>query len=351
MKVLLIIPSTGKLSGVDYHRMHVPHTYLNKHGEGVEYSQCNDLTALTIEELKEFHVIVCNRLISKIGKHKEALEILKQLDAKLIVDMDDDYQLPSWHILYDEARIANHSRDIIETLNHAHIVTCTHSGLADTLKHVYKGKIVIVPNAINPIGQYMSTKEIETDRLTFGWSGSIVHFDDVLQMYDSLVPMYKDTELGEKFKFVYGGHDHKDIVSNSILSVLSAKGTATDKQFSTFLATDVHEYARFYDLINVMTIPLRPNRFNANKSNLKILETGFKKRACIVSPVEPYTSLIKPGKNCLTAKNKHDWYKHMVRLINNPELRYDLASQLYEDVHAYHIEHIAPIRQAIYRLC
>ena len=351
MKVLLIIPSTGKLSGVDYHRLYVPHTYLAQQNNDIEHSQCNDLTALSIHELKEYNVIVCNRMISKIGKHNEALEILKKLDAKLIVDMDDDYQLPSWHVLYEGAKATEHTKHIIETLNHAHIVTCTHSGLADTLKHVYKGKIVIVPNAINPIEQFVATKEIEGDRLTFGWSGSITHFDDVLQMYDSLVPMYKDTELGEKFKFVYGGHDHKDIVSNSILSVLSAKGTATDKQFSTFPAENVYNYAKFYDLINVMTIPLRPNRFNANKSNLKMLETGFKKRACIVSPVEPYTSLIKSGKNCLTAKNKHDWYKQMVRLINNPELRYDLASQLYEDVHAYHIEHIAPIRQAIYRLC
>lgn len=351
MKVLLIIPSTGKLSGVDYHRMYVPHNYLAEHGEGVEYSQCNDLTALTLDELKEFNVIVCNRGISKLGKHKESLDLIKQLDAKLIVDMDDDYMLPSWHILYEGAKASNHTKEIIETLNYAYIVTCTHSGLADTLRQVYKGKIVIVPNCIIPEGQFKVTKELVTDRLVFGWSGSVTHFDDVMEMYDSLVPLYKDADLGNKFKFVYGGHDHKDIVSNSILSVLSAKGTATDKQFSTYAATGVHEYANFYDLINVMTIPLRHNRFNSNKSSLKMLESGFKKRACIVSPVDPYTSLIKGGQNCLTAKNKHDWYRQMVKLINNPELRFDLADKLYEDVQAYHVKNIAPIRESIYKLC
>jgi hypothetical protein len=39
----------------------------------------------------------------------------------------------------------------------------------------------------------------------------------------------------------------------------------------------------------------------------------------------------KHGKNCLVA-GKKDWYKAMRRLIENPELRKDLGSQLKEDV-------------------
>lgn len=351
MKVILIIPSTGKLSGVDYHRLFIPHGYLSENSD-IEFIQSNDLTVIPVDVLNSADVVVVNRLISKQGTHEESLKIIKSIQAKLVVDMDDDYMLPSWHFMYEDAKLSNHTKQIIETLQAADHVTCTHIGLADTLRQVYKGPITIVPNCIYSADQFKLTEELVTDRLVFGWTGGISHFDDVLEMYDSLVPLYKDDVLGSKFKMLYGGYEHKDIISNSILSVLSGKGIATQEQFSTFAGTNVHEYANFYDLINVMLIPLRPNRFNANKSNLKMLEAGFKGRSCIVSPVEPYTSLIKAGKNCLTAKNKHDWYKQMVKLIKNPELTIDLSEQLYQDVQEYHVKNIAPIREQLYKsLC
>jgi hypothetical protein len=99
----------------------------------------------------------------------------------------------------------------------------------------------------------------------------------------------------------------------------------------------------------VSLIPLRNNRFNNLKSNLKLIESGFKKCAVIVSNVFPYTPMLKHGVNCLVVKNKHDWYRHMVKLIENPNMIEDLSEQLYIDVQAQHMEEVVKTRFETYK--
>lgn len=357
MKILLVIPSVadigkgGYYSGVDYHRMYIPHKALYNQWDDIEFITTNDISALSQEELNECTAVVVNRVLSKIGKHKEAVEMLNKSEAKLIVDMDDDYMLPSWHIMYEAYRANNTSREIVETLKRADYVTCTHYRLANVIKEITNVPISIIPNSILPSEpQFEVTPELVTDRLVFGWSGSVTHFEDVLEMYDSIVPLLSDPILGDKIKIMYGGFEVKDRVSQAIASVLTGKSIAKPEQFMYAPAAKSSEYAYYYNMINVCLIPLRPNRFNSNKSNLKMLECGFKKRAAIVSEVDPYLSVInKTPKNCLTVKNRHDWFKHMSKLAKNPNMRYDLAEQLHEDVQPYHANEISKIRYQLYK--
>ena len=90
--------------------------------------------------------------------------------------------------------------------------------------------------------------------------------------------------------------------------------------------------------------PLVDSTFNANKSQLKIIEAGFHKKALIASEVQPYTldliSAVDNGNfndkgNALVVgkmKNHKDWAKHMKRLIDNPNMIEDLGNRLYETV-------------------
>jgi len=104
-----------------------------------------------------------------------------------------------------------------------------------------------------------------------------------------------------------------------------------DNNYGRINAADVYSYAQAYNLMDIGLIPLRYNEFNRAKSELKMLEMGAFGLGVIVSDVESYQWMSKHGKNCLVA-GKKDWYKSMRRLIENPELRKDLGSQLKEDV-------------------
>ncbi len=193
----------------------------------------------------------------------------------------------------------------------------------------------------------MKAAKTKIDNTTFGWSGSVTHFEDVLEMFESLLGMYKNHD---NFKIVYGGFESQDMTSQAMAGILTAKGIAKPEQFSYYAACDVSQYALFYEAIDVALIPLRNNRFNNMKSNLKMLEAGFKKKAVIVSNVWPYTSII--NNNCLKVKHKNDWYRQMTKLLQNPNMISELAEQLYYDVQPYHIDNIAKTRYEIYQtLC
>jgi glycosyltransferase involved in cell wall biosynthesis len=83
-----------------------------------------------------------------------------------------------------------------------------------------------------------------------------------------------------------------------------------------------------YEDIDVALIPLKHGKFNSHKSELKLIEAGTTGCAAIVSNVEPYKAYLKDGYNCLTTSETNGWYRSMKRLINEPNLREDLAGNL-----------------------
>jgi glycosyltransferase involved in cell wall biosynthesis len=90
--------------------------------------------------------------------------------------------------------------------------------------------------------------------------------------------------------------------------------------------------------------PLVETDFNINKSQLKIIEAGFHKKAVIASEVNPYlldlVNAVDNGNfnnngNALLVnpkRNHKDWAKQMKRLIENPNMIEDLGNRLYETV-------------------
>lgn len=347
MKILLIVPSYPKISGVAYHRLWIPHNVIGvMNKDYVSIELCNEIDTKTYDELKRFDFVVANRFISQRGETRQLTERLKLWGVKYILDLDDDYKLPASHILYNSARNHNHTEQIIMSVKNAYAVTCTHDVLAAAIaSEIGHDSVHIVPNGILPHDQF-APKLSNTEVPTLGWSGSITHFDDVFLVYDAMTALYSSSY---KFKFVYGGYDPKDHTSSAIAGVLSAKGKAKPGQFELFPATDVYTYAKFYDNIDIALIPLRDNRFNNMKSNLKILEAGFRKKAVIVSDVFPYSPILRHGENCLVVKHKNDWYKHITKLIESPRLVQKLADNLYSDVQEFHMENVASTRYNIYK--
>lgn len=364
MRILILIPSytetllgqKSTLNGVDYHRLLNPHRALYKYyPDEVELCQVTDIDSDeidgmdSIEFLKTFDLIVGNRTMSKILQSKRCADKIKQAGVKFVLDMDDDFHLPTNHIMYEMSKVEGIGGDVRDSIRLADVITCTHQLLADEIKKEFgKKETYLIPNGLPNFAQF-ETKPFESDlKVVFGWSGSITHFEDIMLMHDSLLALYTDYRYKDSFKMVYGGYAKGDSESEAMAGILSCKGKASEKNFELYPSTDVHNYGYFYDRINVALIPLKNTRFNNMKSNLKLLEAGFKKKAIIVSDVHPYNTLLT-DKNCLVAKNKHDWYRQMVKLIRNPNMIEDLAEQLYLDVQVQSIEKVAEARYNAYK--
>jgi glycosyltransferase involved in cell wall biosynthesis len=79
------------------------------------------------------------------------------------------------------------------------------------------------------------------------------------------------------------------------------------------------------------------------KSQLKVIEAGFYKKALIASNVGPYTIDLKhslnngnftDGNALLVNKNNNhsDWAKYIKKLVDNPNMITDMGERLYETV-------------------
>lgn len=79
------------------------------------------------------------------------------------------------------------------------------------------------------------------------------------------------------------------------------------------------------------------------KSQLKVIESGFYKKALIASNLGPYTIDLKhclkngnfvDGNALLVDENRNhsDWAKYIEKLIKNPNMIVDMGERLYETV-------------------
>ena len=122
-------------------------------------------------------------------------------------------------------------------------------------------------------------------------------------------------------------------------------------------------YASNYNLFDISMAPLKEHMFNKVKSQLKVIEAGFHKKALIAQDFGPYqidcVNLFKYGGginedgNAIlveTRKNHKDWYKALKKLKENPSLVDLLSNNLYNTVKdKYHINTVTKTRAEFYK--
>ena len=125
----------------------------------------------------------------------------------------------------------------------------------------------------------------------------------------------------------------------------------------------ISSYATNYNLFDVSLAPLEENIFNKVKSQLKVIEAGFHKKAIIAQNFGPYKIDLKntlqfgggfdeTANSVLIDSNKNhkDWYSAIKKLVNNPELVKTLSSNLYNTVKTeYSIQKVTTDRKELYK--
>ena len=122
-------------------------------------------------------------------------------------------------------------------------------------------------------------------------------------------------------------------------------------------------YAANYNYFDVSLAPLKEHIFNKVKSQLKVIESGFHKKALIAQDFGPYQidcinlfergGKINPKGNSLlvdTSKNHKLWHRYTKYLIDNPNAVIDLGEKLHETVYPkYSLKNITETRAEFYR--
>lgn len=404
MKYRILYQAHSNGGGVPYHRLHVPLNYLNDTHPEFEVQWVASLDGLTDEYIKGFHLFTYSRTTAygyrknlmdqMVFKVEEDLLRIKKLGLPIVGDIDDYWELEKSHPLYWKY-ILDHVRSIDQkAFEIADYITCTTPHFADVLsRHKDYDKIFVLPNAVNPDLPQFQPKPTRAPFLRFGWFGSVNHVDDVATLVEPMKKLSSDKTLKDKFQLVLGGMTMNDKVmiqdpktgqrKEAFISDYNKiygkfERTFTDEYrlvrdlpnyqnwlwtfknetpevgdlmpYKRIWARDIHEYATGYNEVDVSLAPLCNHLFNNCKSQLKLIEAGFMKKAFICSQVMPYTIDAINGVNALTCNVDNAWYMSIKKLINNPNMVDDLGEALYETVkEKYHIRTVTEARAQLYK--
>jgi glycosyltransferase involved in cell wall biosynthesis len=331
-------------------------------------------------------------------KSNQLIQVLNSLGIITVMDLDD-YWLPTKehpaHHLVIQHKI--HEK-IIENLKVAKYVTTTTEIFAQEIKK-YNKNVFILPNAINPNEPQFMAETEPSDKLRFGWLGGSSHLHDIdllrgatdalgsesrnksqffLCGFDTRGTMTEiNAQTGEQKQRPILPHEtvwarYEEIFTKNyefttpeykeFLLKFKQEQWKGDPQFYNRVWTEpVTSYAKNYSKFDVSLAPLVNHIFNRVKSQLKVIEAGFYKKALIASNIGPYTIDLK---HCLEngnfvdgnailvdeKRNHSDWTKAMKKLISNPNMAKDMGERLYETVKdTYDLNVVTENRRQIYK--
>jgi glycosyltransferase involved in cell wall biosynthesis len=337
------------------------------------------------EYFLNYNIVVFHTFIHQTSHehNKQRIKWLQSKGIKVIMDIDDlwfvDQRHPMFHAIKN-SKIGEMKIDLLKSVDY---VTTTTTIFAQTIKErLGISNVLIFPNAVNEDEPQFKKEPTNSDLIRFGWLGGSSHLYDLELMASGISSIHNSHK--NKIQYVLCGFDLRGTVTEIEQQTKQQKQrpiqpTETvwykyekfftddykvlNAPYKGFLNTfkeenyndinepyrrrwtkEINSYATNYNTFDVSLAPLVDSQFNANKSQLKIIEAGFFKKAVIASDVQPYTldliSAVDEGKfnnkgNALlvgSKKNHKDWARHMKRLIESPNMIEDLGNRLYETV-------------------
>jgi glycosyltransferase involved in cell wall biosynthesis len=395
---VLVLPSDT--TGVGKFRSLDPHTFLqdmytDDFHVDIDYEpKINDLNYW-----KKYQIVHVHR---NIGHDYDAspkiIKNLQSIGIVVIVDIDD-YWLPTKEHPIHSIIVANKLHEkIVANLKVADYVTTTTKVFAEEIRKFNKN-VVVFPNAINPKEPQFNEPTPKSDRIRIGWLGGSSHLHD-LKLLDGMVN--KNSSLKDEVQYVICGFDTRGtvtelnketgeqkqrpikpeetvwvqyekiftnnykIIDENYLKFLNEfkegdYGNVLELPYRRVWTLPVNTYAINYSKFDISLAPIKNHIFNRMKSQLKVIEAGFYKKALIASNVGPYTIDLKHSLNngnfvdgnalLVNEHNNHsDWAKFTKKLVQNPNLIEDMGNRLYETVKdTYDLNKVTKDRAEFYK--
>ena len=321
MKILLL---GNPDSGVIFHRLLMPMIYLMQ-----DHPEDAMLVTNHIDDevlAKEWDIVMVNRALQV--EAKQMLEWKAKYGFKLIVDNDDYWDLDPHHILSDYYKQNNVGGFIRNYMRIADVCTSTHGRLTREISKFNEASYVL-PNAL-PYGDGMFDEyKTESDTVRLFYSGSDTHQQDVALLRNPMKRVYSDVQLRKNISVHVSGYSKQSPFAWSMmLNDLTHAGRFKHK-ISEF--TKPEKYLLANTDSDISLVPLIGTKFNAFKSNLKVLEAAVKKNPAIVSKVDPYLHM-----PVNYVENQTDWYVHIKKLVTDRSYREDQGEQLHRWCFEHH---------------
>lgn len=324
--VYVQVPDQNKLGGCEYYRQELPHQILKKK-YGYTFRFTNTLKTLEDSFIMGFDAV---HIIRK--DNLEQIERIRNLGVPVIFDIDDYWKLYGNHALHNYYKRVKMTDNVVRCLKHASVITTTTPELADKIKE-FRDDVVIIPNCLTYLDKQFTLKPKPLgNKIRLGWIGGTHHLEDLQVIRDAMQLVWQDNEINDKIELVIGGYQKDSAIHKHFVKILSGNLNKVAMENIMLLpAMDVFKFANMYDECDVMLAPLKDNDFNRCKSELKVIEAGWKGKMVIASNVAPY-SKFENVILCDERKVTKQFYKAIKNLVLNPDSIIDYQEKLNKEV-------------------
>jgi glycosyltransferase involved in cell wall biosynthesis len=397
---VLVVPSDR--TGVGYYRSTKPHMTLEKNYPDEFHVDIDFEPKLNDKEwLSKYDIVHYHRNLGSFETMQSTLDRLDELGIVSFMDIDDYWAPGNHHPAHMMIKQAGLDKKIPNNIRLSKNVITTTDVFAEEISKLNKN-VYVLPNAIDPTEKQFQNETKKSDRIRIGWLGGSSHLED-LKLLKGLVTKLKGDKLIDKVQFVLCGYDTRGMVTTidqktgqqtqrpikphesvwyeyekiftDDFKIVSPEYKAFLHEFSKSDYPDVNNepyrrvwtkpistYASNYNMFDISLAPLVTHTFNKVKSQLKVIEAGFHKKALVAQDFGPYKIDLTSAKdkggefndngNALlvdTAKNHKQWYQHLKYLITNPDKIEVLGNRLYETVKdTYSVDSVTAKRRELY---
>lgn len=313
LRVLYLL---GDQMGCGWYRCMMPGIYLrNLHG--VDARAATSLSPTVREFARDADILVFQRQM-----HDDVLAFLyeqKAMGKKIVYEMDDDF----WHIPVKNPAYRYYQAEglarLTRFLEAADLVTVSTEPLKRVVETVHD-RVVVLPNSVDPdVAKAIAAPRRgeasgSSGTVRIGWSGSQFHYGDLDCATDALVQLSRAPHVTLVF-------------SGWVPDRLRREVPAGRLEIHPFVPTNTYYHALARLRLDIGLAPLRENRFNEAKSNVKYLEYSMFGVPTVASPVFPYSTTITHGQDgILVKKNRHqEWLRQLTRLVEDNAERERIA--------------------------
>ena len=400
MEKINVLTIASDTSGVSKFRTVDPHVklqnmYPDEFHVDIEYS----VDTTNISFWKKYQIVHFHRNIGNDYDYcPQFIKYLQSIGIVVIMDIDD-YWLPTKEHPIQQIILQNKIHEkIIANIKVSDYITTTTEIFANEIRK-YNKNVIVLPNAIDPNEGQFNEPTLPSEKIRVGWLGGSSHLHD-LKLLDGMVS--KLSPIQDKLQYYVCGFDTRGSVTEinqqtgektqrpitpsetvwvKYEEIFTCKYKIITPKYKEFLDTfiegnypsvekenyvrvwtrPVNSYAKNYSKFDISLAPIQNHIFNRMKSQLKVIEAGFYKKALIASNVGPYTIDLKhaldkgqftDGNALLVNENNNhsDWAKFVKKLVDNPNFITDLGERLYETVSVkYNLQNVTELRKEFYK--
>jgi len=262
-------------------------------------------------------VIIQREFPVRFDDYQKVVEIARREGKPIVFELDDLlFFLPEDHPDRLAQCYASSLLPMLQALSEADVVTVSTPRLRDVLVD-YNENIIVLPNCLDdnlwPLTP-PALKDSSHGTLTVGYMGTNSHRPDLEYITPVLLNLIQRYPRNVSFHF-WGTQPSAEL---SLLPQV---------RWTPCYFRSYEEFAAFFQTqsADIFIAPLADNLFNRCKSPLKFFEYSALGTPGVFSRLEPYEGVVKHEQNGLLASSLAEWENCLIQLIENDELRFQLA--------------------------